>query len=150
MIKTVFFLRMTVVDASILTSIGSTQLVLADVTGFGLDVTIGDRLNATIHDLIGVGPALLMLIGISFLVAFIVAGYAHRMIGGSRAVWFSAAGFLSVPCALLLLKMAMGGTLLAAARTSLGMFLIACCCMAGGYGYAWITERYGNAGEQHA
>ena len=91
-----------------------------------------------------------MLIGISFLIAFIVARYAHRMIGGSRAIWFSAAGFLSVPCALLLLKMAMGGTLLAAARTSLGMFLIACCCMAGGYGYAWITERYGNAGEQHA
>jgi hypothetical protein len=150
MIKTVLFFIMAVVDAAILTSIVSTQLVLADVKYFGLDVTMGDRVNATIHDLLGVGPALLMLIGLSFLVAFVIARYAHRHIGGNRALWFSAAGFLSMPSALLLLKMAMGGTLLASARTSLGMFLVACCCMAGGYGYAWVTERYGNAGEQHA
>ena len=150
MIKTVLFFLMAVVGTAILTSIVSTQLVLADVKRFGLDVTMGDRVNATIHDFVGLGPALLMLIGLSFLVAFIVARYAHRQIGGRRPVWFSAAAFLSVPSALLLLKMAMGGTLLSSARTSLGMFLVACCCMAGGYGYVRVTERYGNAGEKHA
>jgi hypothetical protein len=80
MIRTVSFFLMAVVGTAILTSIVSTQLVLADVKRFGLDVTMGDRVNATIHDFVGVGPALLMLISLSFLVAFIVGGVCDQLI----------------------------------------------------------------------
>ena len=146
---TVFFVG-SVIDTAILTSIVSTQLVLADVRSFGLSVSVGDRINATLHDILGVGPPLLVLIGLSFLVAFTVARHAQRIIGGSRAIWFSIAGFASVPVTLMLLKLALGGTMLASARTPLGMFLVACCCMAGAYCYVWLTERYGNAGGDNA
>ena len=53
MLKTTLFFISAVIDAALLTSIVSTQLVLADVRSFGLEVSIGDRLDATIHDLIG-------------------------------------------------------------------------------------------------
>ena len=47
MIKSILIFLAAVVDASILTSVLSTQLVLADIKGFGLTVTFSDRLQAT-------------------------------------------------------------------------------------------------------
>ena len=150
MLKTALFFLAAVVDASILTSIVSTQLILADVAGFGLTVTIGDRIGATIHDLIGLAVPLLLLVGLSFLFAFIVAKYAHQYIGGNRTAWYMAAGFTSLPAAITLIKLAMGGTLLASARTPFGMSLIACCGMAGGWMFAWLTSTFNSAGSAHA
>jgi hypothetical protein len=60
------------------------------------------------------------------------------------------AGFTSVPAAILIIKYFMGGTLLASARTSLGMFLVACCCMAGGWMFAFLSSRFGDAGAADA
>ena len=62
-IKTAVFYVAAVVDTSILTSIVSTQLILADVASFGIPVSIGDRIGATIHDLIGLAVPLLLLVG---------------------------------------------------------------------------------------
>jgi len=148
--KRVAFFVAAVVEASILTSIVSTQLVLADIQGFGLAVSFGDRLQATLHDLLGLALPLLILIGLSFLVAFAVARYAIRTIGGNPMTWFMAAGFASVPAALVLIKYFMGGTLLASARTSLGMLLIAGCGMAGGWVFAYLTSRFGSTGASGA
>ena len=150
MLKTALFFISAVIDAALLTSIVSTQLVLADIKSFGLEVSIGDRLEATTHDLIGLMLPLLILIGLSFLVSFVIARYAVRIIGGNRTLWYMAAGFTSVPCAILIIKFVMGGTLLAAARTSLGMFLVACCCMAGGWIFAFLSSRFGDAGAADA
>ena len=144
MTKSILFFLAAVVDASILTSIVSTQLVLADLTSFGLTVTFSDRLQATLHDLLGLAAPLLALIGLSFLVSFAIARYAIRTIGGSRKLWFMAAGFTSVPTAIVVIKFFMGGTLLAAARTPLGMLLVALCCMAGAWIYVYLNEQYGN------
>ena len=150
MLKTTLFFISAVIDAALLTSVVSTQLVLADVRSFGLEVSIGDRLAATVHDLIGLMLPLLILIGLSFLVSFVIARYAVRIIGGNRTLWYMAAGFTSVPAALLIIKYFLGGTMLAAARTSLGMFLVACCCMAGGWIFAFLTARFGTAGKADA
>jgi len=142
--KTMAFFVVAVIDASILTSIVSTQLVLADIRSFGLAVSLGDRLQATLHDLLGLALPLLVLIGLSFLVAFAVARYAIRIIGGNQMMWFMAAGLTSVPTGIVLIKYFMGGTLLASARTSLGMLLIALCGMAGGWMFAYLNSRFGN------
>jgi drug/metabolite transporter (DMT)-like permease len=149
-LKTILFFISAVIDAAILTSVVSTQLVLADIKRFGLEVSIGDRVEATIHDLIGLMLPLLMLIGLSFLISFVIARYAYRTLGGNRTLWYMAAGFTSVPAAILIIKYFMGGTLLASARTSLGMFLVACCCMAGGWMFAFLSSRFGDAGTANA
>jgi len=143
MIKTLLIFLAAVVDTAILTSLVSTQLVLADLSGFGLTVTFSDRLQATLHDLLGLAAPLLILIGLSFLVAFTVARYAIRF-GGSTRLWYLAAGFFSIPAAIILIKYFMGGTLLASARTPLGMLLVAFCGMAGGWIYSYLKDRFGD------
>ncbi len=144
MMKTIAFFLIAVVDAAILTSIVSTQLVLADVTSFGLTVSFGDRLQTTLYDLLGLAVPLLLLIGLCFLIAFFIARHAIRIVGGSKTIWYMAAGFVSVPAGIIVIKFFMGGTLLASARTPLGMLLVACCCMAGGWVYAYLTARFEN------
>ena len=131
-----------VVESVILTSIVSTQLVLADIQRFGLAVTFGDRLHATQHDLLGLALPLLGLIGLSFLVAFFIARHAFHKIGGNKTMWYMAAGFTSFPVTLFLIRYFMGITLLASARTPTGMLLVASCCMAGGWLYAFLDSRY--------
>jgi len=127
-----------VVDTAVLVSIVSTQLVLSDVTSFGLAVSPGDRVAATLHDLVGLGPALLMLVGASFLVAFPVAHVLALRFGGRRVLWFAAAGLCSLPTSIITIKLIMGGTLLASARTPPGMTLVALCGLVGGAFYYWL------------
>ena len=144
-IKATALFLMAVIDASILTSIVSTQLVLADIQSFGLDVSAADRLQTTLHDVLGLALPLIGAIGLSFLVAFRVARYAIVRTGGYNAIWYMAAGFTSVPAAIYITRLVMGVTVLASARTPLGMFLVACCSMAGGWIYFYLISQYGDA-----
>ena len=144
MLKSGLFFVGTVVDTAILVSIVATQLVLADIAGFGVDISMGDRLMATVHDLLNFGPTLLVLIGVSFAVAFLVAFLAHRRFGGNRTTWYMVAGLTSFPAMIFLLRAAMGVTLIAAARNLTGLILLSLCCMAGGWAFAWLTSRFGN------
>jgi ABC-type multidrug transport system permease subunit len=127
----------------LLASIAGTQIILADIKSFGLGVSFSDRVSATLHDIIGLGPSLSIMIGAAFLVAFIVAALCYRFLGGKRTYWYLAAGFTSIPATLLLIKTLMGGTLFAAARGGLGMLLIAICGLAGGWVFARLTEKRG-------
>ena len=141
MLKTVLIYIGCVLVSAFLTSIVSSQPVIADIQSFGIVVSFADRLSMTTKDLFGLGPVLLLLIGTSFLVAFIIANYAHQFIGGNRTFWYTAAGFCSFPATLLIMKYFMGVTVLASARTPLGLILVACCCLFGGTLYAVMTTK---------
>jgi len=145
MIKTIIIFVCAVLVATLLTSIVSSQLILSDVESFGLTVDFSNRLSVTLKDILGLGPALALLIGLSFLVAFIIARYCLKFIGGNKVYWYFAAGFTSFPVTLFLIKYFMGITLLASARTPVGMLLVACCCMAGSWIYVVLTSRIGDS-----
>jgi hypothetical protein len=140
-IHTALVFIIAVLTAFLLSSIIGTQIIIADLQGFGLDVSLSDRLAATIHDIYGLALTLPILISVAFLVAFGVAALGNRFVGGKRMYWYLAAGFTSVPAALMLIKSLMGGTLFAAARSGYGMFLIALCSLAGGWVFARLTQR---------
>ena len=149
MVKSTLIFVSVLIDTVILISIVATQLVLADIAGFGLDVDVGVRIDATLHDLMGLAIPLGVIVGASMAIAFAVAWFAHKKFGGNRTRWYMAAGFLSVPVGLLLLKVAMGVTLLAAARTPLGMFLVGLCGLAGGWLFAFLTDRFSGREMSH-
>jgi len=149
MVKGTLIFVSVLIDTVILISIVATQLVLADVAGFGLDVDIGVRIDATLHDLMGLAIPLGIIVGVSMAIAFAVAWFAHKKIGGNATRWYMAAGFVSVPAGLLLLKVAMGVTLLAAARTPLGMFLVGLCGLTGGWLFAFLTDRFSRREVSH-
>ena len=141
MAQTIRIFFITAVATTVVISIISSQLVLADIQSFGLVVSFYDRLSMTVKDIMGLGPVLLLMISASFSIAFTIAKFAYRLIGGNRHIWFALAGFCSFPVTLLLIKYFMGVTLLASARTSAGMIFVACCCLFGGYLYAILTTR---------
>ena len=143
MFKTLLVFICSVFTTTVITSIVSSQLVLADIQSFGLEVSFSERLSVTIKDILGLGPALILLIGLSFLVAFIIAKYAHRFMAGNRTIWYTIAGLSSFPVTLYIAKYFMGVTILASARTSPGMVLIACCCAVGGWLFAVLSSKYG-------
>jgi len=145
MLKTLFNLLAAAIVASIIISLVSSQLIVAEVQAFGLEVSFNERLSVTLKDLIGLGPALMLLTGLSFLVAFLIAHYCLKLIGGNRNIWYLCAGFTSFPVTLLLIQYFMGVTLLASARNDTGMFLVACCCMAG----SWVFLRLNFKSGQH-
>ncbi|MCP3675761.1 MAG: hypothetical protein GY829_15015 [Gammaproteobacteria bacterium] len=144
MLKTTIHFLATIVITTVLISIVSSQLVLADIQSFGLDISNLNRLEVTAKDIIGIGPILLLMIGLSFLVAFIIARYSFRFFGGNKKVWTITAGLFSFPVTLYLIKYFMGVTILASARTTVGMLFIACCCAIGGWIYSILSTKPGD------
>jgi hypothetical protein len=130
-----------VLICSLLTSIIGTQLVLADIMSFGLDVSFTDRVSATTHDIVGLAPVLSILITTTLFIAFLVAAGCNRYLGGNRTYWYLAAGFVSLPASLILIKLFMGATLFAAARSGTGMLLFALCGLVGGGVFARLTQK---------
>ena len=141
LIKTMLYFVATVLATFLLTSIVGTQLVLADILGFGLVVSSADRVSATIHDIAGLFTMLPILISVTFLLAFTIAESGRRIMSGKRTYWYMAAGLTSMPAALTLIKTLMGGTVFAAARTGFGMLLIALCGLIGGWLFARLVNR---------
>jgi len=140
-VKTGLIYILSVLCTFLLASIVGTQIVLADILSFGIEVSLSDRISATFHDIVGLAPTLSILIGAAFLVAFVVAALCTRFLGGKRMYWYLAAGFTSLPATLMLIKSMMGGTLFAAARTGFGMLLIALCGLAGAWVFVRLTQK---------
>ena len=141
LIKTMLYFIVAVLATFLLASIVGTQLVLADIQGFGLVVSSADRVAATIHDIAGLATMLPILISVTFLLAFIIAESGRRITSGKRTFWYMAAGLTSLPASLTLIKTLMGGTVFAAARTGSGMLLIALCGLIGGWLFARLVNR---------
>lgn len=139
-IKSILSYFAAIVVAYLLTSAMGTQFVLADIKSYGLAVSLSDRIAATLHDVFGLVPVLMILISATYLFAFVIAALGHRFVGGRRLYWFLVAGFTSLPITMMLIKMAMGVTPFAPAGTIFGLFLIALCGLAGAWVYARLTQ----------
>jgi hypothetical protein len=141
MLKTIVVFIFTTLIATLLVCIVSTQIVLADVQSFGLNVTSDVRLNATLDDLIGLGPVLYILISVGFLIGFIVAKYAHKYIGGNRTLWYVASGCTTFPITTYIIQYSMGLTIIASVRTPIGLLLATLCCIFSAWLFALLTTK---------
>lgn len=151
MVKRLIFFLLAVFVTATLVSIVATQLVLADIQGFGIPVTLAERMSATVHDLLGLGPTLLVLFTPTMAVAFGIAYVANKRFPSSargRSLWYCASGFTSLPAVIYLIRIAMGATLLAAARTPTGMLLLAALGLIGGWIFALLTASLAPTGGQ--
>ncbi len=130
-----------VVTAAVLACIANTQFTLAGLVNFGMAVSISDRFSATVHDVIGMGPPYMIIIGVGFLIAFCFTAILMRWVSGSRAAWFSAAGAAAIVAALLIIKFYLGGTVVGGARTLLGLTVQGLAGAAGGWMFARLLPR---------
>ena len=141
MMKTTRAFIAAAVAAYLLTSILGTQFVLADIQSYGLAVSLSDRVMATLHDIYGLIPVLLILVSAAYLVAFVIAALGRRYLGGRHQYWYMAAGFTSLPVTMMLMKLSMGITPFAAAGSGSGLLLIGLSGLAGGWIFARLTQN---------
>lgn len=111
-----------VATAAVLGCAGSTQFVLAGLSGFGIEVPLADRLSATAHDIAGMGPLYALIAAVAFLPAFVIATLL-RWVPGPRPFWFAVAGGAAIVTAILIIRFFVGGTVIGGARTPLGLLV---------------------------
>jgi len=134
------FVAATAVTA-VLSSVAQTQLNLQALIEMGMTIELPLRMRSSLSDLINFAPLWALIVAVGFALAFPVAWMLHRWVLASRALWFVLAGAVSIAVTLALMQMLLGITVVAAARSTLGMALL---CLSGALG-GWIQARYGKA-----
>jgi hypothetical protein len=120
-----------VIFAFFLASLLHSQFVIAELIKVGVEVSFTDRLSMSFDDLLGLTPTYSIVIAISFLLAFSVAGLLGKYLQVNKLFLYGLAGGLSIAVALLAMYPILEITLLASARSSFGF---ACQCVAGAVG----------------
>ncbi len=129
-----------VVSTSIFASIFSTQFVVAGLQDVGAIVPLTTRLSMTIRDL-AIIETLGLVTAACFMIGFLVAGVCIKVAGGSRLMWYVAAGGCALTCTLLLMEWQLQLTPIAGARTSLGFAFQGLAGGLGGAIFARLTRN---------
>jgi hypothetical protein len=132
-----------VMVAYALAAFAQTQHVMARLADMGIDVSIGDRVGATLHDFVGMAPLYLPMIAVGLAIGFGVAAGVLRVAPRWRSLGYPLAGGLAVLAIHVILNQLLDITPIAAARTTLGLTTQALCGALGGwlFGYLVRTPR---------
>jgi hypothetical protein len=133
MINLVMAFCAAVLAAFITGSILATQFILANVSAMGMEVTAGVRLQATLHDLVGLSSSYLPMIAVALLIAMLTASGAARLLPAQRKLLFVLAGAVALISIHLLIKVVLGLSGVAATRTVAGLLSQGLAGALGGY-----------------
>lgn len=142
--KVLFGWSAAVVTAGLSGSLVQSQINLAAIAGLGQSLSAKDRIDMTLFDLGSFAPLWTAIIAFAFLPAFLVAGGAALRFPGARAWLFPLAGFVAVVTALAVMDAMLPVTVVAAARTLIGLFLLGLCGALGGWMYLKVTAQRQN------
>ncbi len=124
-----------VIVAYLVAVISYTQLNLANLVEMGLSVSFGDRVGAGLHDLAGMAPLYLPIIGVALLLGFSVAALIIRFVPQLRSLGYVLAGFVAIYAVDFALGnlVASGTHPLAVTRTTVGLLSQCFAGAVGGY-----------------
>ncbi len=126
---------MAVLVAAAAGTVIQTQCNLAAIDALGAPVPLAVRLNVSLRDLIGFGPAFAGIVAIGFLVAFPVAALLGRRWPVNPMALYALAGAMAIITALLAMEAVFGLTAIAAARGPGGLGLLALAGAGGGWAF---------------
>jgi len=141
MIRTLLAYLLSTIAAYILAVVMATQSVVSQLDHMGLPVGIGQRISMTMSDIVGMAGVFLPLITAGFLVAFLVTALLVRWLGQWKSSLFVLAGALALIAVHLLMKIALGITPVAAARSWGGLLGQGLAGAVGGYLFAALTIK---------
>lgn len=119
----------------VLASVSHTYFVLNALEGVGVDVSLSTRISTSITDVLGLS-AYAGIIALGFLIAFSVMGIIHKFYKQLPPWVYPFAGVLAMICIHLAMFPIFEVTLIAGARTTLG--IIAQC--AAGFVGGWVFK----------
>ena len=96
MLKTLAAYAGAVTGAFLLGSILATQFILGNVADMGMDVSLGVRLQATLHDIGGLASTYLPLIAVTFLIALLIATGLLKVFPSRPGLLYLLAGGLAL------------------------------------------------------
>ena len=140
-IKTAVAFGLAVITTALLGSIIHTQFVLQALTEIGADINLDQRLQTTWHDIAGFAPSYGFVVGVGFLIAFIVAALIIRKFPALRLFGYGSAGGVALLCAILTLHTVFEIAGFAGARTFAGLFFQTVAGVCGGYLFGLITDK---------
>ena len=120
-------------------SITSSLLVQNALIEVGATIDWSTRFATTSKDLVLL-QALIPLLAVAFLIAFIIASLCYSKFGGKRLVWFTIAGASSFFVMLQIMVLVFDLMPFAGARDSFGLLLMCLCGAIGGWFYQHVTS----------
>lgn len=123
-----------------LCAVATTQTVLAGLAAIGHPVSLTQRLQMTVADLLGLAPVFGSAIAVALLLGFLLAYGASRLIGGLQRLAFLVAGAVAVAALHLVLEQIFNVPLIIATRNATGLLLQSLAGAAGGYLFARIVS----------
>ena len=125
----------------ILASLAHSQFVLYELAALGVDIDLPTRLSSTLDDLIGLMPTYGIIIAGSLLLGFVITALLKKYLKNFNYWLYPLAGFVAILCAHLAMNPILEITVIAGARSSLGLI---CQCLAGAFGgWAFANMRQG-------
>ena len=128
-----------VIVAYVIGSLLATQVVLANLASMGVDISLATRLDASLHDLLGMSTSYLLLILVAFIIALPVAAGLSKWLG-ARALWFTLAGFVALVMLHVIMRQVLGVWPIAAAREWPGLLMQGGAGAVGGFLYSYISR----------
>lgn len=128
-----------VVVTEVTGAVVQTQFVLAALTDLGVEISMGDRVATTLHDIAGLIEIYMPVIAVGFLVAFGVAALVVRfLLPGWAAIGYPLAGLTAIVTAIVIMTVMLEIAPIAGARSTAGLIGQA---LAGALG-GWIFYRF--------
>ena len=139
-VQTLFAWSAAVLASYALACFAATQSVVGRLGDMGIPVSLAKRLQMSGQDLLGMAGLFLPLIAVGLLLAFLVAGFLGRRSPQRRTVLFILAGAMAMISIHLALQWSFDITLVAVARSPLGLLSQSLAGAAGGYLYTLLKR----------
>ncbi|MCB1684963.1 MAG: hypothetical protein R3E82_20855 [Pseudomonadales bacterium] len=138
MIRSLGAFLLALLTAYIVGAAAATQAVMSALGQMGVDVSIADRLGATLHDQVSMFATYAPLLAVALTVGLLVAVLISRFLPGWRRVGCVLAGFVAVIAMHLIMRQVLDLTPVAAARSPAGLLLQGFAGALGGYVF-WLA-----------
>ncbi|MDZ4731604.1 MAG: hypothetical protein SH820_16870 [Xanthomonadales bacterium] len=123
-----------------LATLFATLSVISHLLDMGIPLSLGERLRMSVKDQLGMTGLFLALIAVGMLIAMLVAGWLGRHHPQRRTILFVLAGAVAVLSIHLALNWSFDITLVAVARSPLGLLSQALAGAAGGYLFTRLKQ----------
>lgn len=140
-IQTLFAWAAAVVLAYMLATLAASQSVAGQLADLGVPLSLGERVQMSARDQLGMAGLFLPLIAIGMTIALLVAAWLGHRNPQRRTLLFMLAGAVALLCIHLALNWSFDITLVAVARSHLGLLSQALAGAAGGYLFTRIKPR---------
>ena len=145
MFRTLIGYAAAVLVAYVLGAIFVSQGNISSVEALGFDVTIAQRLEASLHDILNMTDIYLILVAVSLFIGLPVAKAVIRFYPNMRFSIYVGAGFVAMIALPVIMKAVLGVSGIAPTRLPLGLLLQGIAGAAGGFVFWQLTERRSNA-----